>query len=152
MNIRSANNDDRDAVKALVFGVLEEYGLKNDPSGTDADLEDIEKNYITSGGMFEVVENEDGKIIGTVGLYPKGDGVCELRKMYLLPEARGRGLGKELMGRVFNNARTLGFRRIVLETSSKLIEAIGLYKRYGFKQIEDDRLSSRCDKAYGLDL
>ena len=152
MRFRSAVNADSADIRRVVFTVLEEYGLETEPCGLDADLNDVEATYIGPGGMFEVVERDDGEIVGTVGLFPKVAGVCELRKMYLLPEARGKGLGKTMMTRVFEHARTRGFRRIELETAGVLVEAKALYQRYGFCPIESDHLSSRCDQAFALDL
>lgn len=152
MEIRRATNADIDAIRELVFSVLAEYGLKSDPAGTDRDLEDIEASYFARGGVFEVVQANDGRIVGSVGLYPLRNRVCELRKMYLARAARGRGLGKQLMDRMLSQARGLGFRRIELETARPLVEAIGLYQRYGFRPIEGHALSQRCDQAYALDL
>ena len=152
MRVRTATNADAQRVREIVFTVLAEYGLTEDPGGVDSDLDDIEASYIRAGGVFEVVEAEDGRIVGTLGLHPEGNGVCELRKMYLLREARGRGIGRELMDRTLTHARRLGFRRIELETATPLVEAIALYKRYGFRPIRSDRLCSRCDQAYALDL
>lgn len=152
MKLRNATNADRDAVRELVFSVLAEYGLKNDPTGTDLDMDNIQASYLDRGGIFEVVEADDGRIIGTVGLYPLKDGVCELRKMYLAREARGTGLGKKLMERMLDRARALGFRRMALETAAPLVEAIGLYKRYGFEPTVEHELSARCDQAFALDL
>ena len=151
MNLRPATNDDAAAVRDLIFGVLAEYGLKGDPAGTDADLDDIAGNYASRGGLFDVVE-EDGRIVGTVGLYPLREGVCELRKMYLFKETRGKGLGRRLLDHALERARALGFRRVELETSSKLVEAIALYTRYGFKPQTGCHLAERCDQAYALDL
>ena len=152
MRIRSATNEDANAIREIVFVALEEYGLMTEHEGVDADLDDIERNYISAGGLFDVVEDDDGNLIGTLGLYPKGNGVCELRKMYLIPEVRGRGLGKRLMDRALDRARKLGFGRMELETASVLVEAIGLYKRYGFKPINPENLCARCDQAFALDL
>ncbi len=154
MFIRSATNTDADAeaIRTLVFGVLAEYGLLAEHEGVDADLSDIEGNYIARGGLFDLVFDDAGQIIGTVGLYPRGDGVAELRKMYLVKYARSRGLGKMLLERVLSRARELGFGRIELETSSKLVEAIGLYKRYGFQPFQPDHMACRCDQAWALEL
>ena len=176
MLIRSATNDDAPAVRELVSGVLAEYGLLAEHEGVDADLADLEANYIARGGLFDLVFDETRldpplvtsrelqfarptgcndsaeKLIGTVGLYPRGEGVAELRKMYLLKSARGKGLGKMLLERVLCRARELGFRRIELETSSKLVEAIGLYKAYGFVPFKSEHLACRCDQAFALDL
>ncbi len=150
--LRPATNQDSRPIKELVFTVLGQYGLEPDPSQTDADLDDIEASYFARGGIFYVLETQAGAIIGAYGLYPKEAGTCELRKMYLHRDHRGKGLGKRLLDDAMDNARRLGFRRVVLETASILTEAIALYERYGFKPHHPDHLSLRCDQAYALDL
>lgn len=151
MRIRAAMNRDAERIREVVFGVLGEYGLVPDHQGVDADLDDLEANYIARGGLFAVVEDHKGAIIGSVGLFPKENGTCELRKMYLVREARGQGLGKQMLEYVLDAARERGFRRIELETSSKLIEAIGLYRRFGFRPVKA-HVCQRCDQAFALDL
>lgn len=152
--IRPATNADAPAIRELVADVLREYGLDHDPSGTDADLADIETHYLAAGGMFEVVVDPDqgGRVVGTMGMYPHGAYICELRKMYLRPEARGRGLGRQLMERALAFARERGFWRLELETANVLREALSMYRKYGFRPVTSDRLSERCDQAYALDL
>jgi len=152
LTIRSATNDDRESVAELVFGVLREFGLEADPKTTDADLQDIEANYLQRGGLFEVIEDEQANLLGSVGLYSINKTTCELRKMYFIPSARGLGLGKYILQRAIAQARELGFKEIVLETSSKLIAANRLYRQFGFKPMNSDHLASRADQAYKLDL
>lgn len=152
VSIRAATNDDRERIEALVFGALAEHGLRPDPATTDADLKDIEAGYLARGGLFEVVEDEGGKMLGTCGLYPLGDETCELRKMYLLPEARGAGLGKRLLERALEHARRRGFKTVTLETASVLEDAIRLYTRFGFVPVEAAHLAARSDQAYALKL
>ena len=130
--LRPATNADCQAVRDLVFAVLEEYGLQPDPGSTDADLDDIEQSYFARGGTFCVLEDRDGSVVGAYGLYPMENQTCELRKMYLRREYRGQGLGKRLLEDALANARQLGFARVVLETASVLKEAITLYESYGF--------------------
>lgn len=149
--IRPATNRDCENVKALVFGVLNEFGLEAERGGTDADLDDIEANYFERGGYFEVLESADGKILGTVGLYPQNSDTVELRKMYFLPELRGRGAGKAALERMIEKARELGYKRIYLETAKVLLAANALYKSFGFKET-DEMHALRCDAAYYLDL
>jgi len=150
--LRQANNDDREEVAGLVYGVLQEYGLEPDPNSTDADLADIEQSYFERGGTFFVLEDRDGSIIGAYGLYPIENQTCELRKMYLHKSQRGRGLGKFLLDSALAEARELGFTRVTLETASVLKEAIALYESYGFVEYEPDHMSKRCDQAYVLEL
>ena len=127
LSIRSASNRDGERIAELVFNVLAEYGLSPDPETTDADLKDIETNYLQRGGLFEVVEDEENNLLGSFGIYPIDRETCELRKMYLIPRARGLGLGKYVLQRTIEQAKNLGFKQVVLETSSKLIAANRLY-------------------------
>lgn len=152
MEMRRATNEDGDAVRELVFGVLAEFGLTGDREGTDRDLDDIVGNYVDRGGRFDVLVTDDGGIAGCVGLYPLREGVVELRKMYLRPEYRGKGTGRRLLDHALAAAREIGFRRVELETNSRLVEAIRMYERYGFQPVEACHLAARCDATYALDL
>lgn len=150
LHIRPATNEDRQEIRALVFAVLDEYELEPAPKTTDKDLDDIETFY--AGGAFDVIENAEGEIVGTVGLWPMGGGVLELRKMYLKPAARGKGLGKRLLTHAITRARDLNFRRIELQTARVLEEAVGLYEKFGFTHSPQAALERRCDQALALDL
>jgi putative acetyltransferase len=150
--LRSATNADCQPVRDLVYAVLAEYHLQPDPTCTDADLKDIEQSYLQRGGVFYVLEDKDGAVIGSYGLYPTQPDTCELRKMYLHRDYRGRGLGRGLLEDALANARRLGFARMTLETASVLKEAIRLYESYGFTPYQPEHLSCRCDQAYLLEL
>ena len=76
LTIRPATNEDQEPITKLVFGVLGEFGLEPDPSTTDSDLKDIETNYLQRGGLFEVIEDRGGRLVGSVGLYPIDQDVC----------------------------------------------------------------------------
>ena len=81
-----------------------------------------------------------------------GDGVVELRKMYFRPEVRGRGLGAALLHRMLARAAEMGFERVHLETASALVEAIALYRRFGFRQMAQAPDVPRCDQSFSLKL
>ena len=150
--LRPADNKDCESIARLVYRVLKEYGLKPDPACTDVDIKDIESSYFNRGGTFVVLEAEDGSVVGAYGLYPMDEQICELRKMYLDKAHRGKGLGKFLLEDALSKARELGFERMILETATVLIEAITLYKSYGFVEYNPPHMSSRCDQAYMLEL
>jgi putative acetyltransferase len=152
IRIRTATSKDTERIKALVFGVLAEYGWTAGQRATDADLDDIEGNYLRPGGLFEIIEDAQGNLLGTVGLHPLTRETCELRRMYFIPEIRGKGLGKRILERMIESARRLGFKRIELETASVLKAAEHLYVEYGFKAMEREGLAPRCDKAFYLDM
>ena len=150
-NLRPATNADCQAVQDLVFAVLAEYGLSPDPESTDRDLFDLDGFYFVQGGYFGVVEQAQ-RIVATLGLLRLDQNVCELRKMYALPELRGQGLGRFLLNAAITKARHWGCSRMVLETASVLTEAVTLYQGYGFRQYHPPEISCRCDMAMTLDL
>lgn len=149
--IRPASNTDCKRVQELVFSVLHEYGLELELAGTDRDLEDLEANYVKRGGIFELLENSHGRLVGTVGLYPIDGETIELRKMYFAKDLRGKGYGRKMLARMIETAKNLGYKRIYLETASVLKAAIHLYEKFGFQPVEEKH-TPRCDRAYYLNL
>jgi len=91
-------------------------------------------------------------LIGTVALAHIDPHICELRKMYLRHEARGRGLGSRLMNFMLQMAHERGYRRMELETADVLTDAIRLYERRGFRPtgLPGDRRG--CGLGYVLEL
>jgi len=150
--IRPATNADGPAVQAIVFAALKEHGLTPEPAGTDRDLFDLERHYFEQGGRFDVIEDASGKVVGSVGLFLIDTQQLELRKMYLAPQARGKGRGRRLLEHAVAYARAAGRRRLVLETQSNLKAAIALYTRYGFKRTNAEIHTKRCDQIYELIL
>lgn len=148
--LRPATKADADAVRLVVFSALREHGLDPDPSGTDRDLDDVVGSY--AGGLFDVLVDGAGRVVGSVALAAEGDGVCELRKMYLLAGCRGRGLGRMLLSHALVRAREMGFRKVRLETASVLEAATRLYLRAGFLREDVRPRSARCDLVLALDL
>jgi len=152
-HIRPADNNDVDAIKQIVFSCLHEFGLKEDEAGKDNDLLDIEKNYFADNGYFGMVELTEPKTpVGTFGIHRIDDYTCELRKMYLIKEHRGKGLGEFMLRIAIDIAKELGFKRIALETISPLTAAIALYKKYGFTEIKPKEINSRVDQAFVLTI
>ena len=152
LKLRTATTADGLRVLELVEKVLAEYGLEIEPDGIDSDLTDIESSYLKGGGLFLVLEAENKNLVGSIGLFPEDEVTCQLRKMYLLPELRGRGLGKYLLQHSMDRARQLGFKRMTLETSSRLKAANSLYVSFGFQPIKFEHPSKRADQAYAIDL
>ncbi|MBA4136937.1 MAG: GNAT family N-acetyltransferase [Opitutus sp.] len=153
--LRRATNADGPAAAALVAAALVEFGLQPDPTGTDADLADIERHYFARGGDFVVLIAPDARLVGTCGLYPLASpspGAIELRKMYLAPLTRGQGQGRRLLEWAIQRSRELGYRQLRLETACVLKDAIALYERNGF--LRDNRAlhTCRCDAAFVREL
>jgi putative acetyltransferase len=152
MKIREATVADAEAIRAIVKETLAEFGFPIESSGIDADLAEVPQSYQSRGGVFRVVEDDDGAVVGCGGLYPADQKAVELRKMYFRPEIRGRGLGRRLLEDLIAEARHRGFDRIELETASHLETAIALYQRAGFVETEAPKHSCRCDRTFALEL
>ncbi|MGH8621732.1 MAG: GNAT family N-acetyltransferase [Burkholderiales bacterium] len=136
----------------MVAIVLREYGFAIDLTGIDADLQDIQTHYLDRGGAFLVIVDAGETIYGCAGLYPLDAATAEIRKMYVLPQARGLGWGRRLLRSLIGHARWRGFDRLVLETAARLGAANALYRRFGFAEYASDHLASRCDLAMELHL
>ncbi|MFQ6034267.1 MAG: GNAT family N-acetyltransferase [Sedimentisphaerales bacterium] len=149
--LRDYRQSDEVHVFRLMKEVLAIYGLKTNPEVTDKDISDIQRNYIDNKGYFAILEDK-GSVVGSYGIFRLSDDICELRKMYLKKEYQGRGLGKLMMEDALTKAKALGFKKMVLETNSILKEAIGLYRKYGFKNFVPEHLSDRCDCAMERDI
>ncbi len=149
--IGPADSTQGPAMQALIVRVLQEYGLTPDPSGTDADVLDIEQHYRQSGGEFFAVWHGD-QLVGTMGIVPVNADSCELRKMYLLPEVRGFGLGRRLLLLAEQETRRRGYHWLQLETASALTEAVALYERHGYRSQCGAPHVSRCDRLYRKEL
>ena len=103
----------------------------------DASLDRLSAYYDRSGRCYHVLLR-DGTVIGGVGV-AEFDGLpdcCELQKLYLREDARGRGLGYEMIRHIEAQARAMGYRRIYLETHTNLQAAIHEYERSGYRQID----------------
>ena len=154
--IRDWQSQDREAAAGVIKTVLEEYGLPWQPELADRDVVEVEKAYIEVGGEFWVVE-QDRTIVGTAAYQPiaRGKNAVEIRKMYLLPKVRGKGLGRYLL-RELEKAIALracsanavkDYQEIWIETASILKEAVKLYERNGYEPAEGVE-TARCDLVY----
>ena len=135
--IRPIEARDDDAVAAIIRAVMPEFGADGPGFAIhDAEVGAMYAAYAKPGRAYFVVEL-DGKVCGGGGVAPlDGEtGVCELRKMYFLPELRGRGAGDALMHRCLDAASALGYRRCYLETLTGMDAAQRLYDKHGFKPI-----------------
>ena len=144
--IRNWQPADREAAAALIGQVLTDYGLGWEPAGADIDVVQVENHY--QDGEFWVVE-QAGQIVGTAAYYPinRGEQAVEIRKMYLLPVARGQGLGRFLLGQLEAAIAAQGFKEVWLETATVLKEAVCMYETSGYVAATGVE-TSRCDKVY----
>lgn len=137
--VRPITADDNAAIAHVIREVSAEHGLTADKGYTvsDPNLDALYLLYSQPRSAYWVVEL-DGQIAGGGGVAPLQGGdvdVCELQKMYFLPQLRGKGLAKQLALQALDFARQQGFGRCYLETTATLQQAIGLYEHLGFEHI-----------------
>jgi putative acetyltransferase len=146
--VRPWQSTDRQAAAEVIRTCLAEYGLGWEADGADRDVLEVEVSYLDRGGEFWVVESH-GQIVGTSAYYPiiRGEKAVEIRKMYLLPIARGQGLGRYLLGELERSIAAQGYREIWIETASVLKEAVQLYENSGYQPATGVE-TMRCDRVY----
>lgn len=139
VRIRPIEARDNAAVANIIRAVMPEFGADGPGFAIhDAEVDAMYEAYARPRSAYFVVEH-DGRVIGGGGVAPLEGGdtdVCELRKMYFLPEARGIGAGSAMMLRCLDAARAHGFRRCYLETLTGMDAARELYLRHGFRVID----------------
>lgn len=137
-HIRPIADSDDAAMATVIRTVMPEFGAVGDGFAiNDPEVDWMSRAYGEPRCAYFVVEHE-GRVLGGGGVAPLlgGDaGVCELRKMYFLPELRGLGAGAAMMARCLQAARALGFRRCYLETLRGMDAAMRLYEKSGFQRI-----------------
>ncbi|GAX35337.1 GNAT family N-acetyltransferase [Nodularia sp. NIES-3585] len=138
--IRNLQKSDYSIVIDIINSIRLEYGVIISKE-YDQDMQNyiaVEKYYLETGGLFWVVE-KDNKILGTAAFYPyKGvEKGAEIKKIYLLPEVRGIGLGKFLLQQLELEIAARGFQTIWIKTVSLFNEAMSLYENSGYVQFLD---------------
>jgi GNAT superfamily N-acetyltransferase len=113
----------------------------------DEELASLEEMYSPPAGCLLLAEYS-GKIAGCVGLRRFEEGVCEMKRMYVLPEFRGKKIGRELAVRVVEEARKFGYERMRLDTIASMKEADALYRSLGFHPIDAYRYNPIDGAAY----
>jgi putative acetyltransferase len=133
--IRPIEPRDDAAVAAIIRAVMPEFGAGGAGFAIhDAEVDAMFAAYAKPRSAYFVVEL-DGKVVGGGGVAPLENGeadVCELRKMYFLPQARGLGAGSAMITRCLDSAGEFGFRRCYLETLTGMDAAQALYRKHGF--------------------
>jgi putative acetyltransferase len=138
IRIRNIEWSDNAQLAVIVRDTLTEFGA-NVPGTVyfDPTTDALYELFQTPRSAYFIAEME-GKIVGGGGIYPTENlpsDTCELVKMYLLPEARGIGLGRMMMERCLETAQSNGFEQVYLETLPELKQAVKVYEKFGFEYL-----------------
>ena len=128
--------DELDVVKSLFRAYVDWLGIDLSYQGFEEELAGMPGKYAPPGGALFVAKAADGKILGCVGLRAFDDqGRCEMKRLYVLPEGRGKRVGSALVGRVIEAAAGAGYSEMLLDTLPTMTGAIKLYRAAGFEEV-----------------
>jgi putative acetyltransferase len=156
--LRPIQPGDDAAIGSVIRSVMPEFGAQGPGFAiNDPEVDWMSRAYAGPRAAYFVVER-DGRVLGGGGIAPLaggGEGVCELRKMYFLPEVRGLGLGQALLRQCLATARSFGYRTCYLETLEGMGAAAALYDKLGFERLAQPMGATGhfgCNRFYALDL
>lgn len=153
--IREIRAGDNGIVELIIRNCLIEFnGNRAGTAWEDPDLCRFSEIYNTDNKKYWVAESDT--VIGGVGIAPlvRVDGVCELQKMYCIPEARGTGVSHKLIETALEHAKKF-YDRCYLETFGNMIAEQKFYEKYGFTRIDKPLGNTGhyvCDVLYIKDL
>jgi len=114
----------------------------------DQELSGLPGDYAPPDGRLLVAEYR-GQLAGCVALHRLESEVCEMKRLYLRPQLRGRGVGRALAETVIAEARAIGYRKMRLDTVAPVMpNAVAMYRQLGFVEIEPYRLNPIAGALY----
>jgi putative acetyltransferase len=137
--IREIRAADNAAISKIIKDTLTEFGA-NHPGTVyfDSSTDHLFDLFRQEGSAYYIAEF-DGQVLGGAGIYPSDGlppGTCELVKMYLVPEARGRGIGKSMIEKALDFAKNYPYSQVYIETMPELRKAMTVYEKFGFKYLD----------------
>jgi len=150
-HIEEISPEHDEAMCRIIRGIGAEYGAVGDGFGpSDAEVSAMSRHYGRETRSLYLIAKVEGKVVGGCGIasFNDSDGVCELRKLFLLPECRGLGVGKALTTKCLEFAASQGYKQCYLDTLSNMTSAIALYEKMGFTHLDkslDGTIHGGCD-------
>jgi N-acetylglutamate synthase-like GNAT family acetyltransferase len=130
MMIRPATLDDLDEIRVMLREYAQWLEVDLCFQNFEEELAGLPGDYAAPRGRLLIAEGA-----GCVALRPLDDEICEMKRLYVRPEHRGSGLGRELVWSIISEARRIGYRRMKLDTMPKMDSAQRLYATLGFHEI-----------------
>ena len=139
VRIRQIEQSDDDIICSIIKTVGAEFGAIGDGFGpSDNEVLCMSQHYQQQTKSQYLVARVAGKVVGGCGIAPFGnsESVCELKKLFLLSEGRGLGIGRTLAVQCLEFAKEQGFESCYLDTLHNMTSAIALYEKLGFQHLD----------------
>lgn len=131
----SSGDDARVAqARALLLEYADSLGVDLSFQNFDRELSDFPENYLPPTGAL-LLANRDDVLAGSIAMRRLDDGICEMKRLYVRPDNRGEGIGRELAVAVIHRAKGMGYRHMRLDTLPGMDDAQRLYRTLGFRDI-----------------
>jgi putative acetyltransferase len=139
ITIRTIELKDNAALAIIIRNSLAEFGANKPGTVFFDDTTDHLFELFQQPGSIYFIAEKDGQILGGGGIFPTESlppETCELVKMYLAPDARGKGLGKLLIEKCLEFAKGFGYLQVYIETMPELRKAVSVYEKFGFEYLD----------------
>jgi len=133
--VKAQNNKEIKEVKSLFIEYAQSLNFDLCFQGFDEEINSLPGKYSQPDGIIFLAKIEE-KFAGCIALRNLGEGICEMKRLYVRPQYRGFGIGKILCDKLFEKAKSIGYEKMRLDTiANQMQTAIELYKSYGFYEI-----------------
>lgn len=145
--IRAQNKDDYERARQLFQQYADTLEFDLEFQDFSRELDTLPGDYAAPLGCILLAE-ESGRIVGCVALRPLDENICEMKRLFVVPDYRGRGAGRLLACAVIDRAREIGYKKMRLDTVATMKEARALYYSLQFRNIEAYRFNPIEGSSY----
>jgi GNAT superfamily N-acetyltransferase len=135
--IIAVNNDELIAETKLLFREYEKWlNVSLCFQGFEEEVATLPGKYTPPDGRLYIVKSNE-TYLGCIGLRKIEEGICEMKRLYLKSEVRGKGIGNALIAKIIQDAKIIGYKKMRLDTiKEKMPKAVEIYTKYGFVEIK----------------
>lgn len=135
-------------IRELITEYTQSLGRDLTFQNLSTELADLTTKYVPPHGRLLAALSEDGTVVGCVAFCRHSAQCCEMKRLYVRPSCRARGIGRQLIGQIIAAARQDGYAEMVLDTLLPMQSAIRLYRSFGFEEIPPYYHNPMTDALY----